>query len=763
LGAGDMFWAMPLESKVGKLPKPEGFHRYGVPFVIGALPVTTNEPGQVKIGCPVKRIFLLGMTESGFTHSWADPRDHSVRFFLGDELGRIQLNYADGSTQIFPLIFGESIWFGKYFYQEPEPFSTDKRLQKAFVASLRLYPPAPVEDGNYVAVITPKPGAIQSITVEASPAKRGSVVISGVTVESDETNSVADALAVSADTFPPEFKQFVQKKSLRSFGEDKKKSAKQLNDFRQAFYSSDKTFFQGHVTAETPPGYAGPEVAFRGDVFARVLANAFAFNIQDMLAKIGSDGMYHTSTKGASFAWGAYQFGTYRTNVGRYYDESWCRDMGRSLQELTELGFTNDAARCAEYCLRAEQLWEKPSAPKYHGKLYPPHWSRIANKPQNAPPYENDGHGLVTMFLYKFWQRLPDRDGWLRAHWTGLKAAGDWILWQFDHPEISGATNGVLHTTSECSAMNGYSVYADDNCLDALRALTQMADSIGETNSAAQWRARADKMQEAITDQYVIEDPTYGRVWTLDYAGWPDKSTVLGPLIFQPDYQGFAPEDGNPQWRAVNEAAYRRLIDTYQPFGFYGQAMGYGQGFVTQSALLLDRMRDATQMLDWAAKQIYNPRRGSFIVPEGVQIEPTGRFWYQTGDLGNGVQEAEIIKALRLVIGVDDTQPNRLQFFPRMPYGWNEISVKKYPVLAEISGQITPTHLSYDLKRSGARMKLAISSDKNLGTVAMRLGPFSEKPDASSVLVNGKAPEVSVKRSGDSWWVEFTAAVGPGN
>ena len=52
--------------------------------------------------------------------------------------------------------------------------------------------------------------------------------------------------------------------------------------------------------------------------------------------------------------------------------------------------------------------------------------------------------------------------------------------------------------------------------------------------------------------------------------------------------------------------------------------MGYGQRFVTQSALLLDRMHDATQMLDWTAKEIYDPRIGSFIVPEAVQIDPTG-------------------------------------------------------------------------------------------------------------------------------------------
>ena len=99
------------------------------------------------------------------------------------------------------------------------------------------------------------------------------------------------------------------------------------------------------------------------------------------------------------------------------------------------------------------------------------------------------------MFLYRLWQRLPNRDEWLRARWPDVKAAGDWVLWQFDHPEISGASNDVLFTTSEAAAMVGYSVYPDYTCMNALRALAEMADSIGETNSADQWRARADKMQ----------------------------------------------------------------------------------------------------------------------------------------------------------------------------------------------------------------------------------------------------------------------------
>ena len=507
-------------------------------------------------------------------------------------MGQIRLEYADGSTQIFPLILGESIWWGRVFYDYQLPFPTDSRLREALVSALRVFPPAPVEDGNYVAVIQPKLVALRSITVENSPAKRGSVVIAGITVETANTNGIAGTGLAPARALASEFAQFANEKPLRTSGDDEAEAAQKLDALRLALYSSDESF-QGPVAPQTPPGYAGPMVSFKGNLNAEVLANAFSYNAQDIADKIDSDGMYHTSTKGA-LEWGGYKgIGTFRTNFGRYYDSSFSRDMGRSLQEIAALGFTNYARRCAEYSLQMARGWETDSALKIKSASLPRHWGCYVNHPARNSCFENDGHGLTTVFLYRLWQQLPDRDAWLRSHWADVKGAGDWILWQFDHPEISGATNGVLHTTGESAGGNGYSVYPDSVCMTALWALAQMADSIGETNSAAQWRDRADKMRAAISSQYIVNDPKYGRVWTLEHAGWAHRSTVLGPLIFLADYEGLAPEDGDAAWRPVNEATYQRLIDTYKPLGFYGQAMGYGQGFVTESALLLDRMHDA--------------------------------------------------------------------------------------------------------------------------------------------------------------------------
>lgn len=108
-----------------------------------------------------------------------------------------------------------------------------------------------------------------------------------------------------------------------------------------------------------------------------------------------------------------------------------------------------------------------------------------------------------------------------------MQGLADWIVWQFEHPEVSGAKE-VLRTDSECSGGIGYSVYADSACIETLRALAVMADSIGNTGKAAQWRERASQMVKGCESAYVVDDKKYGKTWTLGHSGWPNQSTVVG-------------------------------------------------------------------------------------------------------------------------------------------------------------------------------------------------------------------------------------------
>jgi hypothetical protein len=177
--------------------------------------------------------------------------------------------------------------------------------------------------------------------------------------------------------------------------------------------------------------------------------------------------------------------------------------------------------------------------------------------------------------------------------------------------------------------------------------------------------------------------------------------------------------------------------------------MGYGQGFVTQAALLLDRMSDAGRLLDWTAREIYDPRVGTFIVPEGVHLDPTGKYWFRIGDLGNGVQEAEIVKAFRLILGWDDTRPETLRWRPRLPLGWAGMSVRNLPVVVATRSGSPVAHVTAELRRDGPTLRYTVSADRDLGDILARLGPFPAKPAGSAAY-----------RSGDAWWIDRTIRVG---
>ena len=79
--------------------------------------------------------------------------------------------------------------------------------------------------------------------------------------------------------------------------------------------------------------------------------------------------------------------------------------------------------------------------------------------------------------------------------------------------------------------------------------------------------------------------------------------------------------------------------------------MGYGQGYITEAALLLDRMHDASLMTDWMAKLCFAPRlQHPYRVPEGSIVEGDGSIWRRWGDLGNLYQLGEVVYTMKFEI-----------------------------------------------------------------------------------------------------------------
>jgi len=267
-----------------------------------------------------------------------------------------------------------------------------------------------------------------------------------------------------------------------------------------------------------------------------------------------------------------------------------------------------------------------------------------------------------------------------------------------------------------------------------LIGFAEMADTIGESAKARKWRKTAKKLRKGMAE-YLVDEPPYGKTWTLKSAGWPHHSTILAPVILSADTQSYTMDDWDNAFTHVTRNSFQRLVDNtrkYTPYCAYGAAMGYSQGFVTQTALLLDRMDEASEMLRWIARFTYYDapiEAEKYLVPEGAEIIPTGEFWHRIGDLGNGVQQAETLKVLRLVIGVDNTGGDyEIRFVPRLPLDWTGIKIEDYPVWIRKNGKPHRVELGYDLQRNGRGMIFTVTSDTVLPKVELRLGAL-KKPD----------------------------------
>ena len=76
----------------------------------------------------------------------------------------------------------------------------------------------------------------------------------------------------------------------------------------------------------------------------------------------------------------------------------------------------------------------------------------------------------------------------------------------------------------------------------------------------------------------------------------------------------------------------------------------YGQGYLTGAVLMLDLVEEYTACVNASANLCYHHTDVPYVVPEGVILHGSGQYWFRNSDLGNAVQQAEIIKEARLML-----------------------------------------------------------------------------------------------------------------
>jgi hypothetical protein len=455
-----------------------------------------------------------------------------------------------------------------------------------------------------------------------------------------------------------------------------------------------------------------------------------------------------------------------------YFDDSFTRTHYIAL--LSNMGFLAKAEKAIDYFDRC-MMYFPNSYPKLQtaGRPVPGHATVMANKPHiyfdelskvgwpekfKTRDYgnpETDGHGLLMLSRWRTWTKAGRRREWADQRWEALKEAAEWIPWCLDHPEVSLSDHGLLYSESE-GGMAMESLYCNVPCYFGLLAYAEIAEAIGKADFAGRWRAQAERLLGAMNAYFPATLEPWGEVWNPEKVGGWGLSTATVPILEGMELYGYDAVTRLPAgWADRTKRTYALQSSQRKPSFCDPSAMGYGQGFMTQTALLLDRMGDATPMTEWMARFCFAPRQPHpYRVPESVVMKSDGSMWARGGDLGNGFQMGEVLLACHILLGIDDYDASTLKLMPRLPIGWTGVSIRNWPVRVSSSTTSEMAMLSMELTRDRDCKKcdLKISVNKLIDNVAIRLGPF---PIATKQLVvknNKKNAYAMLFESGDSKW-----------
>ena len=723
----------------GNAGKTQNLIFHGIPFKV--IPTVKGFANLASLPNPLnvtdspqaaRAVFFLGMvTEKPEGSAWWGPTEryyaYNNQLFIGDQLGKIFIVYRDATVDVIPIIFGVNLWnyellnvakisenyLNTYRGPYPEPFLSDRNAKSLLDSSLVLMENDTVKGGKYILGVRTRTKPVSSITFKNDNVRTAGFYITAITWQ-------ATSGTVNSEWILNDERFYAQKKYYPAMD----KLARRLYQFRDELPASDPY----HV----PEHYNGPVVKFAGSPLAEIYTNVYAYNIYDMRTKkVDEKGGMHTSS-GDLADFGIYiGMGTFKANALCYYYNIWTRDLGRCMMEVIESGETERSVKAGNEALR---LLYEPSSRYSH-----PRWKRVANGPERGGK-ENDGHGAMMLFIYRLIQHhCVDKD-WIKNNWKALCDAAEWFCWQMDHPKQSGFDK-VLSSESEASTQQygSFDLFSNYNAYMALKAFVKLAGQFEDKTNEARWNQYAAKLHEGIMNMFTTIHPRYGKIFVdITNDCWTYEYKRFAPLFLAPDLYTYDLAIQDPE---LYQICYNTYLAQKEDFFSYasGRQMGYGQGYITEAAILMDEFADMKGYLEQAAAFCYHHSDYNYIVPEGVIMHPSGRFWFRNSDLGNCVQQAEIVKAGRLLIGLDDLNPaDGLTIIPRLPSTWKTIEVQDYPVIAmDKNGNFLRTRVKYHYKRIENGFEFSLETDDPIRMGQIRLGPFNTK---NIKIIEGKMP-----------------------
>ncbi len=772
-------------------------------------------------------------------HSETIPiSNRNDQLFIGKKMGDLVIAYEDGTKDIIPLEMGATAWFFEQYAGGPmiqyrEPIASSPKHAAAFKKSLKLKESEEklmrkmIHYAHYFLSVKPQNKKIAYVAIHDSPRVLGAPLISAVTLVGAEPADNLQSLIVSkidnSDLEPT-----IDSSAGRVWSNDVANLAKLL-------YMNDSDIKEKVELIDFPKEMEAAKIKFIGNKksknIADILSCVWISNLIDINGKFDPEtGCFHESTKRIPDYGGYSGVGTWGHH-GKYHAGAFprCSDHYVTLalrcieNKKRTTSYVDFCDKFLYYFRDNHDPKKGPPNPGLKIETYPsdapPHWSFVVNNPMIAGikvineidgPEETDGHSSTMVGRWFAWRHLGAPTGdWLtkprtniygKSRWDSSQEAAEFLCWLLDYTgrnvvwcegETTGwGAGGGLHPRDMSTATNMakikenykkanmYEPYPSYVALTALRCTAQMADALKKPEKAKKWRKYADRIEKGMLKE-LTTNWNGKTVWRRSpNSVYPSFQDSMVQAWFSIYLAGLDPNKLHSEMTKISKNTLERQLDL--PGGHaQPQAMGYGQGWLTKTALILDEMDDAGPLLVNLGKFSYDKnmnfvdkkngkdwRDFMFIVPEGVNFLPDGS-WYKIGDLGNGANQGIATHAIELCAGIDDTKPEDLKIMPRVPAPLLGIEIEDFPVLVPVTedrrrktedGFLSRAKINYSYKLKPLRFKL--TSDKTLPTLSVRLGPFT-KPEAEKNLKKIKISKKTKKRidkSGhykkkDAYWI----------
>ena len=743
-------------------------------------------PYRNESGLMGKYLYAVGgyhSTDTGCP-AWGTSDPSDIRF-IGDHLGDLVITYADGSADTVPLILGYTLWLHSTWMETPAPFmgeGKDDALAARLMETLSLYGAWDRRE-SWVLRVVLREQTVTSIevvgnpdknparpvlsvytvpwgTVEDQPLKKGTPVFTEVYVTDEETLPMLGEDAAA----------FFATHTVDPAALPMERVREQLDAVCHALHTFD-TDYAAAPAFTLPDSFHPWRVTFTGTSLAEIATGAVYHNMRNLRERTDADGFIHTSYKDAP-SWRYDGFGPYVARANSYYDAYYARDCARAILTLNAFGETEKAL--ASCNLGNEFMMAYPRDGVTLGGIpVPGHFSVMCNKPYiysqilihhgwptqytpelfgeecgNLGNQETDGHGLMMMANFAAWCAHGRSEDYVRENWAYIKECVAWIMWCFDHPELSFVKDDLLYGETE-AAMNDYTLYANIPCYLGLLGYIEMAKTASYAEEADQWQTYADRLQGGIDKGLTKDDG-----WRLEKCGFSHDPVVT----MLADTYGYDTADMPADWVARSREVYPADLAKTVDFGWYGVrgGIGYDHSMITQNALLLDQTADADELVNSLCRICYAPRLPEpYLVPEGMAIDAAKGVFRRQGDLGNLVQLAEAMKCYHLVVGVSPLWGDTVKLLPRLPKGW-QVSVKDYPLINTTATVDMET--SYPVGNTQT-MTLCLKGDCGAHTARVRFGPFPQETDTAAVTLNGVTYTIPTETCGDANWAWLTVEV----